>query len=233
MKLIYTADELVQRSPDWLLFREGKLGASAVASILGVNKYEKPVTVWKRMTGRLKPKEMNEAMLRGAEMEDEAIVKVMEYVELSGVSNPSVVPYVCIHPKYTDIAVSFDGVDLENRYITEVKCPKFSQNFKSVFSDGIPEHYHPQVQLQLDVANEHWGIKKAYFGSYFPDGAYIPDYIEFKEHLKYLAVIEEELDQSYCNAMHPVIEKFMSNVKLNFWDKEEYEEVLKTFKESI
>lgn len=129
--------------------------------------------------------------------------------------------------------VSFDGVDLDNGFIVEAKCPKFSQNFRKVFEDGIPDLYYPQVQLQLDVAHEVWGITKAYFGSYFPDGAYIANYTSFTEDFQTLALVDADYDPEYCNAMRKVIEKFMYNVKYETWDKEEYAEVLKTFKNSI
>lgn len=233
MKYIYTSEELVQRSPEWIKLRNTKLGASDVPAILGLNKYEKAITVWKRKLGKLKPKTMTAAMQHGVNLEDEAIEKVLKHIELEGVLNPSVKPFVCIHPKHDFIAVSFDGVDVQNNYIVEVKCPKVSWNFVKVFSEGIPEIYYPQVQLQLFMANEHWGITKAFFGSYFPEGAYITDFQEFKEFKKTLAVKEATYDENYCKAMLKVVDKFMYNVKFETWDNDEYNEILETFYKSI
>lgn len=230
MKYIYTSEELQQRSPEWTTLRDTKIGASTVSAILGMNKYESPVTVWKRKLGRLKPKVMNAAMQRGVDMEDEAIEAILNEIRFDGIETKGVEQFVCIHPKYTDIMVSFDGVDLENKFIVEAKCPKFAQNFKSIFTDGISDLYYPQVQLQLAVANETWGITKAFFGSYFPDGAYIADFTEFKEYLKTIVVVDVDYDEKYYNAMAKVIEKFLYNVKYETWDDEEYQEVLNTFK---
>lgn len=229
MKYIYTHEELPQKSEKWLELRSPRVGGSDVPTILGLNKYEKPHTAWKRKTGRLKPKKMNEAMARGAAMEDEAIDNVLEKLKIDGVTSGGVVPIVAIHPEYDNVIVSFDGVDVDNKFIVEVKCPKFSWNFKSIFTDGIPEHYYPQVQLQLFVANAHWGITKAYFGSYFPDGAYITDYIAFKDNLETLVVIDEDYDEKYCHSMLSVIDKFLDNVKYDHWDEEEYKEVVERF----
>lgn len=233
MKYIYTQDELKQRSDEWVELRGTKIGASEIPAIIGQNRFEKASTVWKRKTGRLKPKAMNAAMLRGVDMEDEAVSNLMNYLESEGIEEPKVEPFVCIHPKYDDIAVSFDGVDLKNKYIIEVKCPTTSWNFKSVFTDGIPDHYYPQVQLQLFMANEHWGITKAYFGSYFPDGAYVTDYIAFVDRLKTIAVIDEDYNEEYCQSMLKVIELFVHNVKYDTWDKEEYEERVNIFRKEV
>lgn len=233
MKYIYKQNELKQRSEEWNLLRETKIGASIVPTILGQNKYEKPITLWKRKTGKLKPKEMNAAMRRGIELEDKAIEATLEEIRFQGIPTLNVEPIVAIHPKHTDIAVSFDGVDLENNFIVEVKCPTFSRNFVDVFNNGIPQHYYAQVQLQLFVANEHWGIKKAYFGSYFPDGAYVTDFIAFKDYLKYIAVVPEDYNEKYCEAMIEVIDIFVKAVKDNVWDEEEYQKVTDNFAKRI
>lgn len=230
MKLIYTSDELQQRSEQWVELRNTKIGASDVATLLGVNRYEKPITLYKRKIGRLKPKTVNAAMLRGVELEDAAVENLIQEIKFDGIENPQPVPYVCIHPKYSDIAVSFDGVDIQNGYIIEVKCPATARNFIAVFENGIPEHYRPQVQLQLFMSNEHWGITKAYFGSYYPDGACVTDYERYKEYFRTINVVEEYYDPKYCQAMCNVVDKFVANVRAKEWNDEEYNKVLEEFK---
>jgi putative phage-type endonuclease len=126
MQYIYTEEELPQRSVEWLDLRKASLdgkprvGGSDVATLLGLmTKYEKPVTLWKRKTGKLKPKTNNSWMSRGQEMEDEAREAVKQYyTEVEGIKNPEIIPYFAIHSKYQEIAVSFDGVDLTNKFIT-------------------------------------------------------------------------------------------------------------------
>ena len=231
MKYIYTEEELPQRSEKWLELRKPRIGGSDVATILGLmSKYEKPVTLWKRKTGKLKPKSNNKWMTRGQEMEEAARYAVkLHYSEVEGIKNPEIVPYFAIHSKHEDIAVSFDGVDLKNKFITELKCPNFISVFKSVFQNGIQDYYYPQVQLQLAVANDHWGITKGYFCSYYPDGAYILNMLEFKEVLKYLAVIDIDYDPNYFQEMVKVIKKFNSFVEREYWDDEEYQETINIF----
>jgi putative phage-type endonuclease len=233
MKLIYTEEELPQRSEEWLKMRESTIGASETGAILGLlTKYEKPKTVWKRKTGRLKKKKENEAMFRGKELEEEAKeATLLHLIKEENIENPQAVPYFAKHPNHDFIAVSFDGVDLENGFITELKCPKFVTVFKSVFENGIQNYYYCQVQQQLAVAKEHWGIEKGFFSSYYPQGAYIFSPLDFKEYLKYIAVIDIEFDETYWNAMLKVLTRFNQNVKNDSWDDEEYNELIKEFKD--
>lgn len=233
MKLVYTEEELPQRSDEWLEMRKSTIGASETGAILGLlTKYEKPKTVWKRKTGRLKPKTNSAIMQRGADLEEDAKKAVILHLEkVEELNNPQVTPYFAKHPDYDFIAVSFDGVDVENKFITELKCPSFVTVFKSVFENGIQDYYYCQVQQQLAVSNAHWGIDKAYFCSYYPDGAYIYSPVDYIEYLKRLAVIDIDFDEKYWNAMLKVLTKFNDNVKYNKWDDEEYAEILETFKE--
>ncbi len=226
MKLIYTNKELPQKSDAWLELRTKTIGGSDVAAVIGKNKYEKASTLWKRMTGKLKPKTMNAAMERGSLMEGEALKAVQAELDYK---NASVGQYFAIHPKYNFASVSFDGVDIENKYIIEIKCPSVSWNFKSVVENGIPDHYLPQVQWQLMIANAHWGITKAHFGSYFPDGVYVADLFEFKESLKTVCIVDVEYDEPYCQRVLKVVKKFHNFVTYDYWDVEEYEAVLEEF----
>lgn len=231
MKLIYTEDELQQRSAEWLAMRKTCIGGSDVAAVLGLNKYESPRTLWRRLTGRQKPKEINAAMLRGAEMEDEAKEAVGEYlVEFEGIKTPTLTQYFAKHPDFNFLGVSFDAVDIKNKYIVELKCPQHSWNFKSVFENGVQEYYYPQVQLQLFISNALWGIDKAYFASYFPDGAYIADLIKFTEELKTMAMIDVDYDPVFCAAMAKVTQEFWNSVTSDTWDKVKYDEVLEEFR---
>lgn len=235
MKLLYTEEELPQRSPEWHEIRKRTIGASETGVILGLlTKYERPITAWKRRTGRLKPKPENDAMARGEEMEAEAREAVKAYLEKEeGIKQPEVIPYFGLHPDYSFISASFDGVDINNKFVTELKCPKYVSVFKSVFENGIQDYYYCQVQQQLLIANYHWGIEKGYFCSYYPFGAYIFSPLEYKEYFKKIVVIDAELDWNYCNAMLTVLEKFNGNVQEDKWDQDEYQEVLKTFNDTV
>lgn len=231
MKLVYTEQELPQRSEAWLEARKSKIGGSEVATILGLNeKNQKAITLWKRRLGKLKPQTSNTAMLRGAELEGDATYEAKLYLNIEkNIKNIQIEPYFAVHPKYDFVAVSFDGVDLDNKFIIEIKCPSHFLGFKNTFEFGIPPYYYPQVQYQLFVANAIWGIDTAYFVSYFPTGCYITDLTAFKSELRTLYVEEIKYDEDYCLAMIKVLTKFYDYVQHEYWDEEEYRALVEEF----
>lgn len=230
-KLFYTEAELPQRAGAWLEMRKTCIGGSDIASILGISKkIDTPIKLWKRKTGRLAPKVVNEAMTRGAEMEDEAKTVIQKYlIENEGIEDPKMDGYFAKHPDYDFLGVSYDGVDIENKFITELKCPNFSSVFKSVLMDGIQDYYYPQVQLQLFISNSIWDIDKAYYCSYYPNGTYLLDMKTFHEDYVDLAVLDVEYDAEFCEEMVKVAKVFWNNVQEDTWDKAEYQETLKKF----
>ena len=54
---------------EWLAERKKSLGGSDMGAVLGLNEYSSPYTVWADKTGRLPPKEYNEAMRLGNDLE--------------------------------------------------------------------------------------------------------------------------------------------------------------------
>ena len=54
---------------DWLEFRRKSLGGSDASAIIGLNSWSSPYTVWAEKLGKLPPKEDNEAMRIGRDLE--------------------------------------------------------------------------------------------------------------------------------------------------------------------
>ena len=54
---------------DWVEFRRKSLGGSDASAIIGLNAYSSPYTVWAEKLGKLPPKEDNEAMRLGRDLE--------------------------------------------------------------------------------------------------------------------------------------------------------------------
>ena len=54
---------------EWLEHRRRSVGGSDAAAIIGLNGWASPYSVWAEKTGRLPPKEDNEAMRQGRDLE--------------------------------------------------------------------------------------------------------------------------------------------------------------------
>jgi putative phage-type endonuclease len=55
---------------EWLKLREGGIGSSEIATIVGLNPWETPYQLWRRKVGIDPPKEQNFAMKAGHYLED-------------------------------------------------------------------------------------------------------------------------------------------------------------------
>lgn len=63
---------------DWLSERRNSLGGSDIGAVIGLNRYTTPYSVWAEKTGRLPPKEDNEAMRQGRDLEQYVAARFSE-----------------------------------------------------------------------------------------------------------------------------------------------------------
>jgi putative phage-type endonuclease len=137
-------DIQVQRSDAWLKERKKRLGASEVASILGISPYKSKRELWLEKTGRKEPFAGNWATNRGTEAEP--TIKAL-YESLTG---KKVEPIVLFYEPWPTLMASLDGIT-SDMLVVEFKYPS-----KKVFDDCtagiVPPHYMAQVQVQLMCA---------------------------------------------------------------------------------
>jgi len=139
-----------QRTPEWYAFRNGRLTASDLGTIIGVNPYEKYEKVLKKKCGIEVPFFMNNNIRRGVKYED-PIIQIYEYR-----NKVKVFEYGCLpHPVVGHFGASPDGIvdtgSINQNYIgrmVEIKCPK-----SRPITGFCPGYYHAQVQGQLEVCN--------------------------------------------------------------------------------
>lgn len=146
--------ELIQNTPEWLTFRQKKIGASDAPIIMGVSPWKTPYQLWvEKTTGTTTP--MSSHQKRGQELEETAR-QVFEK-QMGSIMFPKVV----LHPTFEWMMASLDGIDLEGKSIVEIKCPGNADH--EIAKDGrIPEKYYPQLQHQLAVT----GLDMAFYFSY-------------------------------------------------------------------
>jgi putative phage-type endonuclease len=147
-------------SEEWLAERNNGIGASEIATLLGLNPYSTPVDLWLTKTGQTPPFTGNYASRRGQHMEsfildtfgDEHPGMVIE-------TAPDDIPSIMAHPDVTAARCSLDGLghDRDGTYVLEVKTANSRQS--GLWSDGdMPDAYKAQVAYQLAVT----GLDSAY-----------------------------------------------------------------------
>jgi putative phage-type endonuclease len=144
--------QLEQRSESWRKWRGQGIGSSDIAAIAGMCPYKTPFQVWEKLMGFREDEQVNAAMQRGIDFEDEA----RKYL-----GDDNLLPACIEHDHYNYFHASLDG--LGDGYFCEIKVPS-QKNFAS-YQKEIPKHYNVQVQWQYLVS----GLKSCTFLAYSPE----------------------------------------------------------------
>lgn len=193
---MFKISESPQRSPEWYLDRLGKATASffdkyitvtgkASASADGTNNR----LVAEMIAGKPDETFQSEAMLRGAELEDQALA----FINFAHDYNFKKCGLVT--STEFNYGASPDGIDLENQIGLEIKAPSLHTHIEYISEGTLPDKYKAQVQGSMLVT----GFKKWVFMSYYPD-------------LKPL-IITVERDDEYINAMRAILIKNCEQVQ--------------------
>ena len=142
-----------QRSPEWYIYRNNRLTASDLGTILGCNPYSKRKHVILKKCGHEEPFFSSLAVLHGIKFESIAI-NIYE-----NRNNVTIKEYGCMpHKTIPYFGASPDGIcDINSKnkkYIgrmLEIKCPKSRK-----ITNFIPTYYELQIQGQLEVCNLHY-----------------------------------------------------------------------------
>lgn len=127
----------------WHEMRRKHLGASDAAVVLGISPFKTRLQLWKEKRG-LWTQEETPAMKRGKVLEDEALNKISDYLDMI------LIPDVKISSKVPYIMASLDGIDIERKFAVEIKCPG-KKNLEEYREKGIPGYYYAQLQVQMFV----------------------------------------------------------------------------------
>ena len=148
MKII----DIAQGTQEWLEWRNGGIGASDIAAIIGISPFKTALQLYEEKSGLFIPKGPNDFMLRGTMYESEARNKFEQQHE--GVFEP-----ICCESEENPIfKASLDGYNIETNEILEIKIP--GRKTIDLAKDGIiPEHYKSQMDWQMLAT----GAKGAYY----------------------------------------------------------------------
>lgn len=156
-RLLLERTQIQQRTPEWYAVRRGLLTASDAAGALGI----KPFATFKSCPrAECLQKKLdnvflaNAAVVHGQKYEDEArdlAMRALDDVAYDvGLVRHSALDYLAASP---------DGVTRSGRLV-EIKCPLRRQ----IVPGHVPEHYLPQVQVQMEVCD----VDATYFVQYRP-----------------------------------------------------------------
>ena len=139
--------KLENGSPEWLTLRGTGIGGSEVGTILGLNPWESPFTLWAKKTARIDAQiPTNEAMEWGNRLEPVVLDKFtenhpeFEVLRDVGTWHHKDRPWHIANPD----AVYREG---DTFGIIEVKTAQY----EDAWADGVPRHYEAQVQHYLDA----------------------------------------------------------------------------------
>jgi len=159
--------DLEQRSQEWHSYREGRIGASDAAAIMGVNPWTSKLQCWEeKVLGTRKTP--TAAMERGNKYEAEALSWFNKQMQ------DFFTPATYQHGEHADIMASLDGWN--DKVHVEIKIP-------SKLTSSIPNHYMPQLQHQMMVMGTDYGwyveydpnIQEGWCQKICRDEAYIQD----------------------------------------------------------
>jgi len=164
---IYRYD-ITQGLPEWHEIRKGKFTASTISKLfMGKTTQGYSDAIYKvameRLSGKIPEGYSNAAMLRGIEMEPQAMAAYeIEYLTL--------VNEVGFVEKDDWAGCSPDGL-VDDDGMIQIKCPAYNTHIGYLITEQVPKDYYHQMQMELWVTGRKWND----FVSYHPD---LPMYVE-------------------------------------------------------
>jgi len=185
---------LDQSGAEWLQWRQGGVGGSDCAVLMGANPWCKPEELRDRKLGIASEMYENERMARGKRLEP--IVREM-YEDLTGLK---MTPACVEHESFPWFMASLDGITDDGEVILEIKCPNDRAHAEAL-RGWIPKYYYPQIQHQLGVT----GAKIAHYVSY-------SDVPKFKHHER-LAIVEMLPNEGYIKELFLKEQSFVQEIE--------------------
>lgn len=169
---------------EWLEARKLGIGASDVATVVGLNPYKTPLKLWREKLGLDAPEEENEAMRRGQYLED-AVARWWANETGREIIAASKTDFLFIDETRNYLRVSPDRTfwipdavrNDDNKGILECKT-----TMMNVDPDDIPKTWFCQVQMNLGVAGYTHGSLAWMCGNFkfgYVDIEFVPEFYQW------------------------------------------------------
>lgn len=172
----------------WLAARTQGIGASEVATIVGLNPWETPYQLWRRKVGLDAPKPENTAMATGHILED-GVAQFWARATGREIIRNSRPDFMFVDAQHYELRVSPDRTywlggtrNDDNKGILECKTTRLV-----IDQDDIPRHWFVQVQMNLGVARYTqgslaWLSAAKGFEFDYRDLQFVPEFYEWLKH---------------------------------------------------
>ena len=138
---------------EWLEHRQKSIGGSDASTIIGLNPWSSPYTVWADKLGKIPPKEDNEAMRQGRDLEAYVAERFCEKMGKK-VRREN---YILINPQYPFAHANVDRLVIGEDAGLECKTTS-ALNLKNFKNGAFPDTYYVQCVHYMMVT----GCKKWY-----------------------------------------------------------------------
>ncbi len=140
---------------EWLEHRRKRIGGSDASAIVGMNSYSSPYTVWADKLGKIPPKEDNEAMRLGRDLEDYVAKRFTEETgkKVRRENNILINPDIPFAHANVDRMIVGEDAGFEAKTTSVLNLKKFKNG-------EYPENYYCQCMHYLMVT----GCKRWYLG---------------------------------------------------------------------
>ncbi len=148
---------LVQRSDEWMAWRNSGITATDACVLLGLDPEKSPYSLWAEKTGRLAKKDLSVVPAVRYGVEHENVARELYNSRYDDLVAPCCAEYDADHR----FRASFDGIDLGGQPV-EFKCPlpngsTLADVKANKEKSEAYKKYYPQMQHQLLVADVSFG----------------------------------------------------------------------------
>ena len=148
---------------EWLKLRQGYVGGSDAAAVIGMNAYASPYSVWADKLGKVPPKEDNEAMRIGRDLEEYVAER---FTEKSG-KKVRRCNFILVNDKYPFAHANVDRLIVGEDAGLECKTTSVL-NLKNFKNGDFPENYYAQSVHYMAVTEyKRWYVGVLVLGKGF------------------------------------------------------------------
>lgn len=157
--MIKILDKSNMTPEDWQAYREKQkgIGGSDVATILGLNPYKTPFTLWLEKTGQIQPPVLNNEYIEWGNILEPVIrEKFAKETGFEVTENH----WVMLHVEHDFLVANIDGEVIDPQFAGEkgvLEIKTAGERMRDQWEEGPPHHYMLQLQHYLAVLDYSYG----------------------------------------------------------------------------